>query len=65
MLVLILDTKAYAYTLDAGTSIALVGGKMQWNDIFEGLAVVTTYTATSVSIMVSFTDIGLYLFGIH
>lgn len=52
---------------DAGTSVALLGGKMQWNNTVEGLALVTEYPGVSASSYLDIfcIEIGFYLIGMH
>ena len=50
ILVLSLSVEVHARTWDIGTSVAVLFGKIQWNNIVEGLGMITTYTGLSVSI---------------
>ena len=49
MLVLFVSREVYGRTWNAGTCVALMGGKIQWNNIDDDLAMMNTYTGASVS----------------
>ena len=50
ILLLPVSTEFYVGTRDVGTSVALMDRFVQWNNILEGPAVVTTCSGASVSI---------------
>ena len=43
-----LSTNIFEGTRDAGTSVTLRGGNVLWNNVVEGVAIVTTCTHASV-----------------
>ena len=45
-----MGTEFHARSQDTGTLVILRGDKLQWNNIVEGLAMVTTYTGASAHI---------------